>query len=182
MMIAPPSGEITAGFTISPTSSTATPTAKLIGQIVAALAADCSCVPVFSVNDMRLSSSSAWQSRETRRRTNRGARPSVADNFRLSGARSSPLPVESREPNGYAGKEAIKAPSGVVMNAAKIHVSKSGPPWAATDGTVAPRPSRRSYDKPNTPGPRNREKSIALYPRTDKPIGLKPCPPSLSAL
>jgi hypothetical protein len=46
----------------------------------------------------------------------------------LSGARSSPLPVESREPNGYAGKEAIEAPSGVVANAAKINLARAAHP------------------------------------------------------
>jgi hypothetical protein len=42
MVIAPPSGAITSGFTISPTSVTAIPIAKLIGQIVAGLDADVS--------------------------------------------------------------------------------------------------------------------------------------------
>jgi hypothetical protein len=42
MVIAPPSGAITSGFTNSPTSVTATPIAKLIGQIVAVLDADVS--------------------------------------------------------------------------------------------------------------------------------------------
>jgi hypothetical protein len=42
IVIAPPSGAITSGFTISPTSVTATPIAKLIGQIVAVLDADVS--------------------------------------------------------------------------------------------------------------------------------------------
>jgi hypothetical protein len=48
---------------------------------------------------------------------------------------------------GSAGKEAIVAPSGVVLNAAKKHASKSGRPWVTTEGTVVPRSSQRSYDK-----------------------------------
>jgi hypothetical protein len=42
MVIAPPSDATTSGFTIRPTSNTATPIAKLIGQIVGVLAADVS--------------------------------------------------------------------------------------------------------------------------------------------
>jgi len=51
-----------------------------------------------------MSSSSARGSRETRRRANRGARPAVANNCRSWSARSSPLPVESREPTATRGK------------------------------------------------------------------------------